>query len=325
MRHVSLIAPVLAAGLSLVDAQLDFAKVYAVQPSLKTAKPVTTKAAYTNSQSLVSSVISSFESQHSADKARSSAASAAAAKSTLSTTKSQPKTTAKTTSTSSTPKKTSATSAKTSSVSAKQNAKSASTSTKKASTSTTTKKATSTTTKKATSTTTKKATITTSTKKVKARAATTTDTACQANTIMYGAPTYVTITPSTPSAFPLDSGMSNTAASNWLPPAGYSTSFINYIASNNAQTGVKYLTYNLPGAYNTSICAKRCDGIAGCNSFNIYFQRTPKINPNATGCPNPQSVVDVHCAFFGDFMYNDTAVNYGLWENDFLVTLAGVS
>jgi hypothetical protein len=75
------------------------------------------------------------------------------------------------------------------------------------------------------------------------------------------------------------------AASSAPIPAGYSNTFTNLNASNNAYG---YMGYTTLSSYDTLKCASKCNAINGCMSFNLYFERDPSLEP-ASACPNPTS------------------------------------
>jgi hypothetical protein len=75
------------------------------------------------------------------------------------------------------------------------------------------------------------------------------------------------------------------AASSAPIPAGYSNTFTNLNASNNAYG---YMGYTTLSSYDTIKCASKCNAINGCMSFNLYFERDPSLEP-ASACPNPTS------------------------------------
>ncbi|KAG9943602.1 hypothetical protein KCU85_g8567, partial [Aureobasidium melanogenum] len=109
------------------------------------------------------------------------------------------------------------------------------------------------------------------------------------------------------------------AAINPLP-TGYVSSFVNLNASNSAD---KYLGYTLMTSYDAAGCAAKCSAISGCNSFNLYFERDPSVNPDDATCSNPPSTVQVKCVFWGGAVTTDNANNYGQWRNKFQVLVAG--
>ncbi|KAF3042948.1 hypothetical protein E8E12_008130 [Didymella heteroderae] len=71
-----------------------------------------------------------------------------------------------------------------------------------------------------------------------------------------------------------------------------------------------YVTYRRLSSYDVGACAKACDGLKECASFNIYFQRYPTVAPGPA-CPNPEAKVVVRCALFRSPMSAGQATNYG--------------
>ncbi|KAI9650013.1 hypothetical protein NHQ30_000026 [Ciborinia camelliae] len=109
------------------------------------------------------------------------------------------------------------------------------------------------------------------------------------------------------------------AANRALTPPGYTKYFSNLKASNEA---LKYMGFtNLP-TYDTALCASKCTAINGCNAINIYFERDPTLNPGAN-CPNPSSMTNVKCVFWGGAVDARTAVYSGQVRSDFKVVIAG--
>jgi len=106
-----------------------------------------------------------------------------------------------------------------------------------------------------------------------------------------------------------------------IPPAGYTTSFLNTSA---ALFSTNYIGYRQVAAYDPALCAAHCDSVPVCNAFNIYYERTPVWVPN-DNCNDPASLAAVSCALWGDYVYLPTAQNKGQYKNDFMVTIAGVS
>ncbi|KAH0348540.1 glycoside hydrolase, partial [Aureobasidium melanogenum] len=102
-------------------------------------------------------------------------------------------------------------------------------------------------------------------------------------------------------------------------PSGYSNTFTNLNASNNAYG---YLGYTTLSSYDTQKCASKCNAINGCMSFNLYFERDPSVDPG-TGCSNPSSVTMIKCVFWGGPVSSSNANNYGQWRNQFQVAIAG--
>lgn len=109
------------------------------------------------------------------------------------------------------------------------------------------------------------------------------------------------------------------AANSASTPAGYTRSFVNLKASNNA---LKYMGFTQLPTYDTTSCAEKCSDISGCNSFNLYFERDPTVDPGAN-CTNPPPMTNVKCVFWGSSIYASTAVNDGQWRSKFQVAIAG--
>ncbi|THV74037.1 hypothetical protein D6C87_07606 [Aureobasidium pullulans] len=126
-------------------------------------------------------------------------------------------------------------------------------------------------------------------------------------------------TPDTPAAFVADPYYAQ-QAEDAVVPAGYTAMFTNLNASNSAN---KYMGYTLLPSYDVQSCSNRCSAITGCNSFNIYFERDPSLDPSALDCPNPASTVNVKCVFWGDVVGAINANNFGQWRNSFQVLIAG--
>ncbi|KAI4851190.1 hypothetical protein E4T45_05188 [Aureobasidium sp. EXF-8846] len=109
------------------------------------------------------------------------------------------------------------------------------------------------------------------------------------------------------------------AASSAPIPAGYSNTFTNLNASNNAYG---YMGYTTLSSYDTLKCASKCNAINGCMSFNLYFERDPSLEP-ASACPNPTSTTIIKCVFWGGPVSSSNANNFGQWRNKFQVAIAG--
>ncbi|GAM90379.1 hypothetical protein ANO11243_084220 [Dothideomycetidae sp. 11243] len=224
-------------------------------------------------------------------------------------------------------------------------AASVSVTTSKHTTTTTTTKHTTTTSAKHATTTTKKATTTKAAKKaakksakkerrqvikaVTSSAATTTATTSSSTTttLQSGCTTlepmfytYYTLNTTT-AGFLLDTVYSVAAAANIVPPAGYTTLFTNALAAMDGGKNT-YLTMSQIASYNTTQCAIQCNNMAGCNSFNIYFQRNGQYTPGVS-CLNPPARTQIQCAFYGNIINATTATNVGLWEANFAVVIAG--
>lgn len=69
--------------------------------------------------------------------------------------------------------------------------------------------------------------------------------------------------------------------------------------------------YTTLTSYNTTECAADCNKIDGCVAFNLYYERDPSLDPNAQSCPNPPSVTNIKCVFWGVPVSKATATNNG--------------
>lgn len=93
-------------------------------------------------------------------------------------------------------------------------------------------------------------------------------------------------TPDTPDAFLANPAYSD-AATGATTPAGYKLMFQNL---NGSTSLYYYMGYNTLASYDTGKCASMCNSISLCQSFNIYFERDPSVDPGSgTGCSNPPS------------------------------------
>ncbi|KAF1354582.1 hypothetical protein BDV97DRAFT_374662 [Delphinella strobiligena] len=124
--------------------------------------------------------------------------------------------------------------------------------------------------------------------------------------------------PDTDVAFFADSRYS-AAALNASTPSGYTQTFQNLNASNNA---FGYMGYTVLSSYDTAGCAAKCDAISGCASFNLYFERDPTVTPT-TPNPNPASLTNIKCVFWGGPVDTANAVNVGQSQDGFHVVIAG--
>jgi hypothetical protein len=124
--------------------------------------------------------------------------------------------------------------------------------------------------------------------------------------------------PDTPEAF-LAFNIIAKAALNAVTPNGYTSTFTNELAANNAPG---YAGYYALDSYDPDLCAAKCAATDGCASFNIYFERDPTLN--ITGdCPNPPSTTTIKCALFGGLVAIKNALNPGQWRGDFHLVIAG--
>ncbi|KEQ68676.1 hypothetical protein M436DRAFT_26027, partial [Aureobasidium namibiae CBS 147.97] len=126
--------------------------------------------------------------------------------------------------------------------------------------------------------------------------------------------------PDTPANF-LALGDFASAANKAETPSGYQQTFVNQQASNNANG---YLGYTTLPTYDVASCSKKCDFIVGCQAFNIYFERDPKVEPGSgDNCDNPPSTTNIKCSFWGGPVTKENAVNTGQWRKNFQIVIAG--
>ncbi|KAA6416331.1 MAG: hypothetical protein FRX48_01051 [Lasallia pustulata] len=104
-------------------------------------------------------------------------------------------------------------------------------------------------------------------------------------------------------------------------PQGYNLVFASLNGSCNANT---YLGLTTLQSYDTIKCQQLCDTAPLCTAFNIYMERDPSVNPNATmGCPNPPSIVNYKCTLWGAGVTVQSASNTGQWRTQFQVAIRG--
>ena len=119
-------------------------------------------------------------------------------------------------------------------------------------------------------------------------------------------------------------------ASNATTPSSYTSIFKNLTTASKTSS---YIGLYLLETYNTTACAAKCDEIQGCNSFNIYVERDPSLNPcknDSTAptvwgywCPVPSSMTNYKCALWGEGLDISTATNKGQNRGDFEVVISG--
>jgi hypothetical protein len=63
--------------------------------------------------------------------------------------------------------------------------------------------------------------------------------------------------------------------------------------------------------YDPSLCAAKCNAAALCESFNIYFERDPTVDPSDISCANPPSLTNIKCTLYGYPISGNTATNAG--------------
>ncbi|TDZ30003.1 hypothetical protein C8035_v003473 [Colletotrichum spinosum] len=127
-----------------------------------------------------------------------------------------------------------------------------------------------------------------------------------------------TPTPDTDTAFLADPYFPNAALAA-STPSGWFQTFQNL---QGATSTASYITYKTYAAYNPSQCAADCTALTGCASFNIFFERSPSIDP-ADSCPTPSSTTVIKCSFWGVTIGPSTATNVGQNRNKFHVVIAG--
>lgn len=76
--------------------------------------------------------------------------------------------------------------------------------------------------------------------------------------------------------------------------------------------------------YDADECARFCDNMPTCASFNLYFERDPIYEPNRTaGCPNPPSTTNINCVLWHSHLEANEAINFGEVREDFQVVITG--
>jgi hypothetical protein len=105
-------------------------------------------------------------------------------------------------------------------------------------------------------------------------------------------------------------------------PAGFENSFSNLGAS--IEGPKYYLGYYDLEEYSPSACADHCDGTHNCNTFDVFFERSPTVDPNPH-CKNPPSSTLIKCSLWSLSSKNvtATATNNGQWRYDFRVVIGG--
>lgn len=99
-----------------------------------------------------------------------------------------------------------------------------------------------------------------------------------------------------------------------------STHFHEPVADRLSRYG--YLGFTTLTAYDSALCAKKCNAITGCAAFNLYFERDPTVDPG-TGCTDPASTTAIKCVFWGGPVTTSNANNYGQYRSSFEVVIAG--
>lgn len=112
----------------------------------------------------------------------------------------------------------------------------------------------------------------------------------------------------------------SSAATSASTPAGYVQAYQNQAGSSEGIYG--YMGYSVLQTYDVAACSASCDAVNGCQSFNIYFERDPSVDPSST-CSNPPSTTVIKCVYYGGPVTASSATNVGQWRNDFHVVIAG--
>ncbi|KAH0395470.1 hypothetical protein KCU89_g10297, partial [Aureobasidium melanogenum] len=110
------------------------------------------------------------------------------------------------------------------------------------------------------------------------------------------------------------------AANSAAAPAGYVQTFKNLNASSSAYG---YLGFSNLQSYSPQTCATKCNAIKGCMGINLYFERDPKYTPDKTLCPNPASLTQIKCVYWGGPVTAANTNNPGRTWVQFSVVVAG--
>lgn len=90
------------------------------------------------------------------------------------------------------------------------------------------------------------------------------------------------------------------------------------------ESDLSFLGTHLLKKYDTEECARFCNDLPTCASFNLYFERDPAFEPNTTaGCPNPPSTTNINCVLWHSHLRADEAINFGEIREEFHVVIAG--
>ncbi|KAF2089477.1 hypothetical protein K490DRAFT_20598, partial [Saccharata proteae CBS 121410] len=127
------------------------------------------------------------------------------------------------------------------------------------------------------------------------------------------------VTPDTVAAFEAYSGFHKDAL-NAVTPLTYVQSFRDLNASTSANSYLSLVTLQ---SYDTQGCSQWCDNTTLCESFNIYIERDPSLNPTEGQCPDPSSITNYKCTLWGSSINATTATNQGGWRDDFQVVIVG--
>ncbi|KAI0022931.1 hypothetical protein F4780DRAFT_150278 [Xylariomycetidae sp. FL0641] len=109
------------------------------------------------------------------------------------------------------------------------------------------------------------------------------------------------------------------AADNATTPAGYDLAFQNLNTSTSAYGYMGAVTLD---SYDVEECASTCNATTACDSFNIYFERAPTLEP-APACPNPASSTVIKCVLWSGSLSTENTLNGGQFQQEFEVVKAG--
>jgi hypothetical protein len=111
----------------------------------------------------------------------------------------------------------------------------------------------------------------------------------------------------------------SSAANNASTPFGYTKSFTNFNASNNADGYSGYTT--LP-TYDVASCAARCTAKSNCHAFNIFYERTPATSSSINSTCTSTAVIK--CVWWNGPVTASNAVNTGsTQQNGFKIVITG--
>lgn len=93
---------------------------------------------------------------------------------------------------------------------------------------------------------------------------------------------------------------------------------------NSNYLGPGFLGTHVLKHYDVDECARLCNDLPTCASFNLYFERDPAYAPNTTaGCPNPPSTTTINCVLWHHRLEADAAINFGETREGFQVVITG--
>lgn len=137
--------------------------------------------------------------------------------------------------------------------------------------------------------------------------------------------------PDTPAAFKNFTTFAN-KANTATTPSGFRRVFVNQTAAAAySSDGSDYLSTNEFASYNVTQCATSCRATQGCKSFNIYYQRRPRVfeaNAGDTYCSLPSAsythvICDLHASVISSSNFTDPTARSGYVRNGFEYDYAG--